>query len=232
MPDYFTYLAEFTAYKRHVFREVLAPIGGGDVLDLGCGPVGHYWALGYITRAASLTYADRSPTYLADLAAQIDACTPAWLLEQFALPLAFLAAERGVPMAALAQDLAAAFAEKPMRSLPCDFTTDDLGGPYDAILSVEGISCAHDGAHLVAIAQRMRAALRPDGACLGVWLRFGHRDAYVQSLIAQGLESAYNPSPEEMREAFAAAGFADITVTTATFPENGNYAEAVCYHVR
>ncbi|MBN8550033.1 MAG: hypothetical protein J0M12_12015, partial [Deltaproteobacteria bacterium] len=77
-------------HREQVFRLLCQQITGGNVLDVGCGAVGHYWALAYAGRVSSFTLSDKDRGMIELEMQRIEMLTPDTLNVRFPGTLSLL----------------------------------------------------------------------------------------------------------------------------------------------
>lgn len=195
MQCYFDYIYDsITSFRKRIFLEVIASIDGGDVLDLGCGQVGHYWALGYAHKAKSLSFYDYSAVNIAEQQRVIDMVSPASLEEQFTDTLAFLKESKLLPSELTYTEIAQMLINKTEECKQFNFLEGTSNRTFDHIVAIESLECVDtedDFIHSMGAAMKL---LKPRGHLAMVALTYDTQEAYIDDLIASQLEGALNPN--------------------------------------
>ncbi|MDE1171627.1 MAG: methyltransferase domain-containing protein [Verrucomicrobium sp.] len=188
--------APLTPYRAEILRFVERHVPeGASVLDLGCGAVGFYWALGYLRKAAALRFADRNEAVLAGLAARLDQLTPAMLERDFAdVPPSGLSRETWLEKLHAVADVA-------------QIDALEAGeGTYGALLAVELLECAQDEEELRRIASFCAARLVPGGRLIGCTLDYVAWTPSLEALARERLAGRVRIEEKTLRQAIEDAG--------------------------
>ena len=181
-----------TKYGQMIFREVIRKITGDDVLDLGCGSVGHYWALGYMGRVKSITCVDYSAANIDLLTSTLATLTPEFLQFYYDDTIQFLQAEQFLSPNSTYEELAEQLITTCTRALVADFKQDlSFLGTFDTVVALEAIEC---------------------GVFAGVITPYDTKNAYAQMFIDRGVSGNLNPQLADVKAALLQADFQQVQV--------------------
>lgn len=129
--------APISMYRKQVLQFLLTHITHGSVFEIGCGAVGHYWALAYAPRVSRIIFSDRLPAMIEHEAQRIDALDPAHLDSLFPGTLEFLASIASPHEAFSTHERIAALHTAFENTALFDCVVDRLSQQYDTILANE-----------------------------------------------------------------------------------------------
>lgn len=132
-----------TSNRKAVFEKVIAKIPDGSrVLDLGSGPIGHYWSLGYAHKVRSISYWDRSEKFLGELQSEINSLSPEYLQAHFADTIAFLKSSKIIPSLSY-EKICEDMISKIDSIQKFDFLADSTEEKFDAVVCIESMECVN-----------------------------------------------------------------------------------------
>ena len=202
-----------TKYGQMIFREVIRKITGDDVLDLGCGSVGHYWALGYMGRVKSITCVDSSAANIDLLTSTLATLTPEFLQFYYDDTIQFLQAEQFLPANSTYEELAEQLITTCTRALVADFKQDlSFLGTFDTVVALEAIECVDTQEEFLHVVRAIHQLLRPGGVFAGVITPYDTKNAYAQMFIDRGVSGNLNPQLADVKAALLQADFQQVQV--------------------
>jgi len=216
--------------KRLVFSEVTSLVQQGDVLDLGCGEAGVYWALGYADKARSLSFVDINKEHIKNTHEQIERLSPDYLSENFEESVDWLIEKNIIPSQGL-DEVAINIIEKVDAVSVFDYQTESLSKAYDTVLCVESLHIADTQSEFNAQVEKISHLIKPGGNLVGISWRHNAVDANTQNLIHLKYDGQLNPDQEAFKEAFDKANLKIIELKTVSTPDINNYHEAIIFHV-
>lgn len=193
--------------RKEKFRRILPAINGGDVLDLGCGYTGHYWALGYAHKIDSLSFYDLVEENIHEQADNIEKLSPYTIEEYFSDTLDFLYQESLLPADLTSTDIANNIIGKTIDIRTFDFMIDKSDAQFDTILSMEGVEVADTYDQLISTFKNVKSMLRPKGKFLGVTMSYDQVLPGTQKHIDMRRDGRLNPGSEMLRKAFSETGW-------------------------
>ena len=218
-----------TKHGQMIFREVIRNIAGGDVLDLGCGSVSHYWALGYVWRVKSVTGVDYSEASIASLSSTLATLTPEFLQSHYEDTIQFLQAVQLLNPTLAYDELA----ERLITTCTCqvaDFKQDlSFLGTFDYVLALESIGCVDTQEEFLQVVQNIHRLLTPKGVFVGVITPYDTKDQYTRMFIEQGVEGNLNPQLDDVEAAFIRARFQQVDVKPIA-TRIYNYSQSLVVH--
>lgn len=167
------------------------------LLDLGCGAVGFYWALSYLNKVNSVSFADRNDEMLEILSSRMDGLTPETLTEAF---------KDSAPAGFDAETFLAELHRKTADVFAVDILQTPTPRKYDAILTLEVLDCAQTESELQIMASNVAASLDNGGRLIGCCLNYKEWSAELAALATQRLAGILNPSLEQVTLAIENAG--------------------------
>lgn len=217
--------------RKEKFKRIVAAVEGGDVLDLGCGQAGHYWAMGYAHKAETLSFYDVVPENIDEQIASIETLSPSFIDEHFLETLDFLYAEHILPASQNAQTIAADIIGKTVDIQVFDFVKDNVDKQFDTVLAMESIEIADTYNDYVSSLRNAKSMLKPGGLFLGVILPYDELLPTTQEQIDIKREGILNPGVEQTRDAFSDAGW-DLQRLETYKTLQANYEDAICFFAR
>jgi SAM-dependent methyltransferase len=221
-----------TPYRKKLFTEVISCINKGNVLDLGCGQAGTYWALGYADRVDSITFVDYHESNIRATNKQLNELSPSVISEQFGDSFGFLQSAGILSPHSNEINVAEAIIEKVVSVDKLDFLDMCFKERFDFILSVEALECVNDYMQLKQVLANCFQALASDGRLLGVAAMYDVFTDRTRELIEVRLEGSLNPDEQILLKAFEESGFTVSFTTTVQTPERFNYSKAVIFDVK
>jgi len=203
----FGYVQEpFSEKSRQIFTRLIAPIKNKTILELGCGANGYFWALGYVQRAQSITFCDRSQLYLDCLKKNLNQLCKAKTIQSFSAVLSFLKNKKLVDAQATIHELAKQILMK--SEFVCyDFVCDKpLANKYDYIVMVESIACVQDQDELNLVLAKINKMLNKTGTLNAIWTPYIERNELTKILIKEKIDGQLNPNISHFEKALKKNG--------------------------
>lgn len=195
-----------TPYRRAIMDFVAAQMPeDAHVLDLGCGAVGFYWALGYLGKVSSISFGDRHEGILERQVARMDALTP----ENLARDFGEWDWRGGSDYASWLRGLHGKTADVAVMD-----ALSEPEGQYDAIVAVELFECAQSEDELAAMTTFCAGSLAPGGRLIGCCLNYGEWTQALADLAAERQAGPLNPSAARLRDVMEAAGLSVLALDT------------------
>jgi len=212
-----------------VFKKLCADLEG-KVLDLGCGQLGHYWAMAYAEDVEKICYFDLKERNVKNLCRRIETISPEKLEEKFSEELKFLT-DNGFTSNSpnkIAKDIVT----KSAGFEQFDFLKDRSNQKFDYILCIESIECVSDYKELQKALSNIKRLLAPEGGIRGVTLQYINKTSSVKQLIEDDMEGEMNPSKEDLVSALDEAGFQHINVETTKAENAENYSQMIFFSAK
>lgn len=184
-----------------------------NILDLGCGAVGFYWALHYLEKANHIAFADRNPDVIDLLASRIDSLTPRAIRDQFG------------DMTDDAQAWLEEFHDKTGDLQIVDALTAAPAQKYNAVLALELFDCANDEDQLSRMIAYCANSLEDGGRLIGCALNFTDWTESLESLSQSSLAGKLNPSAGLLQKTLEKSGL-NLAAFETRDPGMKNYAKA------
>ncbi len=227
--DYMYY--PMTPYRARIFSEVLAHVKGKDILDLGCGQGGVYWALSYCFDCRSISFFDYYEENLEEINRQLTSISPEFLEQNFGKTIEFLSQKRLIPSQSTPFDIACHLLDKVEIVKQFDFRINSTTRTFDTVLAIESLECVNSLEELMSVLQVCHELLREGGQLVGIAARYDTFTDRTQELIDARFAGALNPDEDMLLKAFLESGFSVIDVKTVSTPELHNYSHAVLFNV-
>lgn len=218
-----------SANKRLMIDRVMGDVTGPDVLDLGCGEAGLYWALTYAARVKTLSFYDLDESATENLLRQLDDISPDYLERHFADTVRYAAGAGVIGANVSYDDLARALIEKTREIRAFDFRCDNGDSRFDTILSLESLQVADTQEQLSAQIRNAAAMLKQGGKILGIGWCYDRLDADTEMLIGLRSFGRLNPSAQHYQAAFTDAGLTVTRLETVPTPEIHNFGTSVIF---
>lgn len=192
--------------SQNVFAQLIAPITGGAVADIGCGANAYYWAMGYVQRVQSITFADRSSTFLQNLRDSLAGLATANVGEDLNATVQHLKQAGLVDAAATVSSLCS------QTSSMADFQVYDLAGAgptlgrFDYVLCLGSLGCVDNEEQLAKAVQAISEMLKPGGKLHAIWTPYKQRDALADAFIEAGIDGRLNPGLKQFEDALSRCG--------------------------
>ena len=199
-----------TPYRQEIFRRLVGEINGGDVLDLGCDHVGHYWALGYAERVSSYSLYDYNTESIKKQQTAIENISGTSLAEYFAETIDFLKAENLVSRNTTNDALAELMVTKFSDCQYFDYLKPKITQTFDCVLAVESLESVHNREDFVKGLETVENLLNPGGKLLAVILPWDYNNDDVQDRAQKGREGLFNPDINEILKGLNQSGFSDV----------------------
>lgn len=229
MPDtcYFDFIYEpITAFRKLIFENLISKIKGQKVLDLGCGQVGHYWALGYQDKVEIVDFLDYHQTNIEILSEKIASINPEKLEQNFADTINFLKDSKIITLQNY-QEIAFNLVSKVRQTEVFDFLKDKWTEKYDTILAIESLECVNTKEDFILALNNTAKILQSDGRLLALVLRYNLTEDYTNKLISEKMEGGLNPDENQLKNLFQSSKLDLTWIKTIAVPELHNYPEAI-----
>lgn len=211
--------ARLNLHSAMIFDRVLSRVAG-RVLDVGCGSISHYWALGYFSRASEIVSFDRDAASIANLQNTLLELDPVFLRENYGDTLEHLAIDD-------ASHAAAALIEQMAQQYVGDFRDGfDALESFDTVLALESIECVDTFDEFQQLLKNLHRVLAVGGALHALVTPYERRIGMVDEFIDRGVEGRLNPGKDELRLAFSLSPFTEFeleTVSTGIFNYGASY---------
>ncbi|MCX7997076.1 MAG: class I SAM-dependent methyltransferase [Patescibacteria group bacterium] len=229
---YFDYIQNpISAYRKALFKKCIASITGGDVLDLGCGAVGHYWALGYVSRVNSYSLYDYSAETIAFQSQRIDEIEPFLLADKFGDTLAYLKKSALLPKNYPLHQLTADLIVKLRQVKKFDFLKDHPEHQFDHILAIESLECVQNLTQFKNGLRRTLRMLKPGGHLAMVVLHYDRITTHTEQLIQNKLEGRLNPDESSIQQVLRKLPHKRFRIESIAQTHIENYSQATITHV-
>lgn len=229
MPDtcYFDFIYEpITPFRKLIFENLVSKVEGQKVLDLGCGQVGHYWALGYSGKVKTIDFLDYHQTNIEILSEEITSINPEKLEQNFADTIKFLTDSKIITLQNY-QEIAFNLVSQIKQTEAFDFLKDKWTEKYDTILAIESLECVNTKEDFILALNNTARLLEPKGKLLALVLRYNLTDNYTHKLISEKMEGGLNPDQKELEKMFENSDLSLNWIKTVAVPELHNYPEAI-----
>ena len=216
--------------KKLVFDEVIRRVKGGDVLDLGCGEAGLYWALGDTDKTDSVSFLDINEGHVQSISEQIEKISPDYLNENFGTTIDWLK-EKSIVSHRDITDLATDLIEKIDDVSVFDFQKQNPSKTYDTALCIESLQVADNQETLNSQVVNVSRFIRENGSLIGISWVYNEFNDHTQGLVNLKYDGLLNPDQDAFKKAFEYAGLQIIELKTVQTPDINNYHKAVVFHV-
>lgn len=213
-------------YRRLVFDKLIMPLPGGKMADIGCGPIGWYWSLGYIHKATELDFYDINTAFLQRSLEGVYQLTPDWLHEEVSSTIDYLD-NKGIS----ARDIARSAAVLHCRGLIHNIHEKPLPKKVDSLLAIESIEIVDTEYELRTVIENCIDSLLPGGVFSFSVARFNSADETIIELQSQQLEGKLNPTLSQIEAIIENCAVSVEYVEQHTVPEK-NYEEVILGVVR
>lgn len=215
--------------KRLMIDRVMGQVTGPDVLDIGCGEAGLYWALTYASKIKSMSFYDLDKDATDTLLRQLDEISPDYLERHFSDTVNYAKAQNVLAANISFDDLAISLIEKTHSVRPFNFRQDKSDERFDTILSLESLQVADTQEELSNQVANTASMLKSGGKILGIGWCYDRLDAETEMLIRLKSFGRLNPSARQYETAFAAAGLTVTQMETIVTTEIHNFSRAVIF---
>lgn len=225
---YFEYIYEpITRFRKTVFEKLISKVVTGSLLDLGCGQVGEYWALGYSHRVDSIDFFDYHTSNIHALSDKIDSLSPDLLQNKYSDTIAFLKTANIIPATINNEELATNVITK-VRSLKTyNFLVDSSINKYDTVIAIESVECVDSESDFVLGLDNIASLLQPNGIFLGLILRYNFMQDYTNELISYKMEGRLNPDLPTIKRLFEQSNLQIDWIEIENLPEQHDYQQAI-----
>ncbi len=200
---YFEYVYEpITELSKMVFQELVKNISSGSVLDLGCGQIGHYWAMGYIDKVSQVSFLDYHSQNIDRQADIIFNSNPIDFEKGFSSTLDYLKTEKFVNTTFDIETLFSELIQKTSQVCIYDFLKASKATEYDHILAIESIECVNTKREFIKVLNNIYTMLNPNGVLHASILRYDQKNQDTENLINQKMEGGFNPDIQTIINSF------------------------------
>jgi cyclopropane fatty-acyl-phospholipid synthase-like methyltransferase len=229
--NYQYFYRPMSVMRAEKFSRILSQIKGGDVLDLGCGQAGHYWALAYAHRVNSISFYDVVEENIAEQLMSIENLSPEFIEENLMETVDYLRDKGYLPANLSLDEIAENIITKTKDIRVFDFVSDTVDKKFNYIMAMESIEIADTYDDFVQSLKNAKSMLKDDGLFLGIILPYDELLPFTQDAINIKREGVLNPGIEETKQAFAEAGLKlEALETYETLQPN--YSTAICFYAR
>jgi SAM-dependent methyltransferase len=213
-----------TSRSKSVFSRLIAPITGGNVLDLGCGANAFFWALGYAERAQSIVFADRNDLFLASLRSKLLSMSKQRSPDF--VPVMNYLVETSLVGKQSNQETISDEILKKSRFEKFDFLSAEVpDSQFDFILALGSLGCTDSQEQLVELLTRIEQMLAPGGRLHAIWTPYRQRDDLAQAFIDTGIDGTLNPGLPAFESALERTCLEILTLEQAAVaPADGFYS--------
>lgn len=229
--NYQYFFQPMSLMRREKFARILSKIKGGDVLDLGCGQAGHYWAIAYAHRVNSISFYDVVEENIAEQLMSIENLSPEFIEDNLMDTIDHLKNEGDLPANMSVEEIAENIITKTKDIRVFNFVTDNVDKKFDYIMAMESIEIADTYEDYVSSLKNAKSMLKDDGLFLGIILPYDKLLPFTQDAIDIMREGVLNPDVEETKKAFADAGLKLEALDTYQ-TEQPNYSTAICFYAK
>jgi hypothetical protein len=225
---YFDYVYQpITKLSQLVFQELISKINGGSVLDLGCGQVGHYWAMGYITKASQVSFLDYHCQNIDRLAEIIYNSDPSSFEQSFSTTVDYLKTEQIVDANFTVESLFLQLIQKTSHVDTFDFVEQSHPDQFDHILAVESIECVDTKLDFIQVLNNLSSMLNPLGTVHALILKYDKKTEATETSIGQKMEGGFNPNLPTVLDCFEASKLQLVYTNQVVLNDLHNYPEAI-----
>ena len=229
---YFDFIYEpITSFRKLIFEKLISRVNGESILDLGCGQVGHYWALGYCDKVEIIDFLDYHESNIQILSEKVATLDPFVLEQKFADTISFLEDSKIINSQNY-QEIAFNLVSKIQNQEVFDFLKDRRNQKYDTILAIESLECVNTESDFILALNNTAKLLNPNGKLLGLVLRYQLNDEYVQGLVLDKMEGLINPTEKQLKDLFEVSDLKLDWIEAIPVPELHNYPEAIFFEAK
>lgn len=198
------------------------------ILDLGAGPIGYYWALGYAHAVSSIDFFDSNKTFLQEGAQAVNALNPAKLQESFATTIEYLKTSKilqdsNTDPSVIVENLITKIQPPTVYNF---FQPPQKKEYFDVVLTIESIECVSNINELTTVLKNIHTMLKPGGSLLQYSLQYTTKDPSVVSSIRHGTEGTLNPSHSLLTQTLSDVGYTVSYEKCVTNTHMQNYGAA------
>lgn len=215
-----------------MFDAVIRHVNGGDVLDLGCGEAGLYWALGYVEKAKSLSFYDINEEHLQTLSAQVESISPEYLENHFSETIDYLRENAFISPETNIENIAVKLIESVSDISKFNFQNSNSSQKFDTILCIESLQVTDNQEDLNNLIFNISKLLKDNGEILGISWRYNNFNEHTQHLVSLNYDGLLNPDENNFGMAFKNAGLTIHILQTVKTPDVNNYSEAIIFKVK
>ena len=224
---YFDFIYEpITPFRKLIFEKLVSKVKGQKILDLGCGQVGHYWALGYCGKIQTVDFLDYHDSNIQILSEKIATLDPLVVEENFSDTIKFLHDSKIINNQNY-QEIAFNLVSKIQHQEVFNFLKDQWNQKYDTVLAIESLECVNTEEEFILALNNTAKLLKPNGKLLALVLRYKVGDDYTNKLISDKMEGSLNPDQEKLKKLFQKSNLELSWIQTIYVPELHNYPEAI-----
>ena len=205
-----------SSYSKKIFTDLISHIRGGKVLDLGCGWTGHYWLLGYIERAESISLYDYDEKNVALLSGKIndEVLTE---IEKFSGTITFLQ-QKELLSTITKEDIAMQLVERVQEIKTFDFLKPNITKKFNYIFSLEALQCVANNEEMETAFKTCYDLLEKEGMLLATLVMKKEINEKANNLISIKLDGSYIFSEDTVTDTLEKVGFTNITTSMYEIP--------------
>ena len=199
-----------TPYRQEIFKRLVAEVKGGDVLDLGCDHVGHYWALGYAARVQSYSLYDYNADSVERQQNEIESLSGDKLNEYFSETIEFLMQENLLPANTDMDQIAEWMIGKLDQCDTYDYLNSTPEREFDYIIAVESLEAVHSTKDFEKALANVKSLLKPSGKLVTIILPWDEENEDITERVEAGREGLWNPNIDQILTSLAKSGFQGV----------------------
>jgi len=203
---YFDFIYEpITGYRMLIFEKIISKVTGKKILDLGCGQIGHYWALGYSSKVELIDFFDLKEENITALSKEISILNPDLIEENFFDTVEFLKNHLIINRNLTSKDLALSIISKTRNITNFNFLSSSTNQKYDTILAIECIECVNTKAEFILALNNISRLLGKNSKLLCLILRYDEQTDETLRQVELRMEGLLNPNQKLVEEMFSAS---------------------------
>lgn len=211
------------------FQKLFSKVKGDNVLDLGCGYAGIYWALSYFERVNHIYFYDYYQENIDELNLIIDQLTPEYIEENFSETIEYLKEINLIEETKSYTQIAEELLSK-IKTVKQQSFFDELPiSTFDVVISSEAIECVDNETEFNRVLRNVYSSLKRSGTLIGNSLNYNIKTNLTEDLIASKMEGKLNPNEAELQRSLLNNLFNDIQIEVIEFPELTNRSKNIYY---
>ncbi|MFW5719445.1 MAG: methyltransferase domain-containing protein [Candidatus Dojkabacteria bacterium] len=211
------------------FQKLFSKVKGENVLDLGCGYAGIYWALSYFERVNHIYFYDYYQENIDRLNSIIDQLTPEYIEESFSETIEYLKdinlIYRTKSYSQIAEELLSKIKVVKQQSFFNELPTFN----FDIVVSSEAIECVDNETEFKSVLKNIFSSLKYKGKLIGNILNYSKTTDLTKELISSKMEGKLNPNENELEVLLKKANFNNVDIEVVEFPELNNRSKYIYY---